>query len=88
MQLLIICILVWLVALMRSGRSGFESRPSNTQATQYASELVANQAAIMEGMTSARQKMHWIDSITYEDARRLIADNNLNQTTALKIISS
>jgi hypothetical protein len=69
-------------------RSNFETKPTNEQAAQYAQELVTNQNLITGGgLEEARQKMHWMDSITYEDARGLIARNAMNHENAMGILN-
>ena len=69
-------------------RSNFETKPTNEQAAQYAQELVTNQNLITGGgLEEARQKMHWMDSITYEDARGLIAKNALTRENAMSILN-
>ena len=68
-------------------RSNFETKPTAEQAAQYAQELVTNQNLITGGLEEAKQKMHWMDSITYEDARGLIAKNAMNHENALDILN-
>jgi hypothetical protein len=69
-------------------RSNFETKPTNEQAALYAQELVNNQNLITGGgLEEARQKMHWMDSITYEDARGLIAKNAMTRENAMSILN-
>lgn len=69
-------------------RSNFETKPSNEQVALYAQELVNNQNLITGGgLEQAKQKMRWIDSITYEDARGLIAKNALTRENAMSILN-
>jgi len=106
-----LCVIVWIIAVLRSlnfssnslsnstldmqsncteliKRSNFETKPTNEQAELYAQELVTNQNLITGGgLEEARQKMHWMDSITYEDARGLIAKNAMNHENALGILN-
>jgi hypothetical protein len=69
-------------------RSNFETKPTNEQAALYAQELVNNQNLITGGgLEEVKQKMHWMDSITYEDARGLIAKNAMTRENAMGILN-
>ena len=98
MWYVICCIVVWIIAVLRSvssnlpshtlaNRSSFETKPTTEQANVYAQELVNNQNLITGGLEQAKQKMHWIDSITYEDARELIANNAMTHKNAMDILN-
>ena len=81
---IIICVLVWITALMRyvGCRSSFETRPTAEQLNQYSIELITHKATLTDGLTAVRNKMPWMDSITYEDARQLNAKNELTENNA------
>lgn len=93
MWYVICCIVVWIIAVLRSvsrtvtHRSSFETKPTTEQANVYAQELVNNQNLISGGLEQAKQKMNWIDSITYEDARELIANNAMTHKNAMDILN-
>lgn len=61
-----------------SVRLGFTSRPTSDDAKKYASDLYANAHLIRDGYKATRNKLPWIDPITFEDARKLQMSGNIS----------
>jgi hypothetical protein len=86
---LICCILVLLFLLMncKNKKDGFDSKPSELQKQKFTDEIIKNRSDFVSDMYSAREKMPWLDAITYEDVRNLIRENNFNKESILNILN-
>lgn len=79
------CLIVLGIMLLRcQKRDGF--KPNKQEQEKRANELILHSSSIKDGLTNAKQAMPWIDPITYEDARKLLRQDNYNKTSIMQIL--
>ena len=86
LAIILVC-LVLIIAYPRKER--LVNRPSEQDKIRYADTIVKHKElfARSAGYDHARQRMEWLDPITYEDARTLSRNNKLNQSEVVKLLS-
>lgn len=83
--LLVGCLIMLCIMLFKcQTRDGF--KPNREEQERRADELIKHSTSIKDGLINARQVMPWIDPITYEDARKLLRQNNYNKSTIMQIL--
>lgn len=89
-MILIIAFLILLFILWKcssgSDSEGFVSKPTDADIKKFSDSVLQNNQ-IFHGGTfyEAREKMPWIDAVTFEDLRILHKNNNLNGTSLREV---
>ncbi len=68
-------------------RSLFTNKPTKIEADLYTQQIIRNKNVFDTNLYEAKEKMPWIDAITYEDIRKLIRENNFNNKTILSALN-
>lgn len=83
--ILVGCLVVLGIMLIKcQNRDGF--KPDRQEQGKRANELMMHSSSIKDGLVNAKQAMPWIDPVTYEDARKLLRQNNYNKPSLMQIL--
>lgn len=82
--LIILLIILW-NRRNRFACEGFESKPTEEQIGKFTNEMIEHRDAF-RSLKDAKNKMPWIDAITFEDARMLKLGNKFNKENLSQIL--
>jgi hypothetical protein len=68
-------------------RDNFINKPTEKERIEYAKQIMNNKYTFEENFYAAKNKMEWIDAITYEDVRKLIRENNFDENSIISILN-
>lgn len=68
-------------------RDNFTDKPTEKERIEYAKQIMNNKHTFQENFYTAKNKMEWMDAITYEDVRKLIRENNFNEKSIISILN-
>lgn len=88
LELLIIIsiVIIFYLSVKECKKQGLHSRPSSEEAAKLSKEIIQNKEYFSDRTYyEAREKMDWLDPVTYEDIRNLSIKNNLNYESIQKV---
>lgn len=88
--IVICCILIFVI--FNKDTECLSSRPSENSRAKMAQQILNNKDMFNTGknqrytLPDIKEKMSWIDAITYEDLRKLSMENKLNMQNIVKVL--
>jgi hypothetical protein len=84
---IVVCMI--LVVILNIRKECLEIKPSEAAKIKLANSVVNNQHLFSgtTGFKNARNKLPWLDAVTYEDSRLLSRDGKLNINNVSQILS-
>ena len=88
-RFLAIVVCMTLVVVLNIKRECLETKPSEAAKLALANVVIDNQHLFSgtTGFRNARNKLPWLDAVTYEDSRLLSRDGKLNINNVSQILS-
>lgn len=75
---------------MFSSKEGLVTKPTDLQKSAMADSVLSNKELFQNkaDLQSTKNKLNWVDAVTYEDIRKLAHSNKLTKSNIMNVLSN